>query len=421
MTSRAAAAAHGSGGAGETVAPADCQSRALSLPAHVQRYHSLDHGLLRAAAEQRGYKNSFLGSTEVALKATLELDDDPHLRPPLAVFNQESRSTTIHDDYHSEVLQTTLVDLANCLPDSDWETFKRQGWVTFDLELTGEELRMINTSSRTALAEMGVIPSRRDTFAAAENVLGYDPTHGWYRNPQLTASQFYVATHPRMYRFFVGFHARWLIRQGYISSEENVRACLELVMQSYNSKLKLPGGKESGFCHTDCNWKRPTLDLPAPQCAVFTSPSHVEGQEIFRWRFVDIDTPEARAKTRAEMEAKGEKPGPPYEVGVLPKDKATRVPDWAAAAFDNGTCSTLGPVDPGTALLMGHLTAHEITQPEVALSKSQAAGDASIDVRCTRTGEYPMLVAKNLFGRVNQSTEEVMSMFFRTLCLLYLL
>ena len=55
---------------------------------------------------------------------------------------------------------------------------------------------------------------------------------GWFRNPSLSASQLYVATHPRVYRLWVGFLARLLLHKSYPDTAEYVRAVIELAAQA---------------------------------------------------------------------------------------------------------------------------------------------------------------------------------------------
>ena len=393
----------------DSVAPAArMRSNTLTLRRQ-QRYIGWSHDELRNENNQRGFKNSRKDSSSEALRAVLEVDDEK-LRPPLSVFVKEKRDPEILNDYEREVELTTLTALSNCFPDAAWQHYLQQGWVTFDMQLTAEEKRMINSCHRVLMAELGVNPTRADTYRAAKDDMGYDYAYGWLRNPSLSASQFYLATHPRMWRHFVGFYARYLLHTGTHDDDdpEAVKACLELAMQVYNAKLKLPGDSENSFAHTDFNWKRREgVDLPMPQCAVFTSPNQVDDQEIFQWRFVDISSAGARAKTSAEMKAKHQEQLDPYEYGVHHGDRATGPPDWAERLFSTNQASVLGQVNPGKALIMTQLTVHEITQRPVRLSSEQIAGNEPVDIRYTRTGEFPLLWAKKLFGRVNQSSEEV--------------
>ena len=53
-----------------------------------------------------------------------------------------------------------------------------------------------------------------------------------------------------------------------------MRACVELTLQVYNSKLALPNPAVRQFAHTDGDWLAEGFgQIPAPQCAALTSPS----------------------------------------------------------------------------------------------------------------------------------------------------
>ena len=65
-----------------------------------------------------------------------------------------------------------------------------------------------------------------------------------------------------------------------------MRACVELTLQVYNSKLALPNTAVRQFAHTDGDWLAEGFGkIPAPQCAALTSPSHVGGERHYRFRF----------------------------------------------------------------------------------------------------------------------------------------
>lgn len=109
-------------------------------------------------------------------------------------------------------------------------------------------------------------------------------------------AQFYLATHPQAYRLIVGLYARKLLAAGRGDDTLAVRSVIELSMQQYNSKLHLPGGKATMFAHTDGDWRRPGFtEIPAVQCAIFTSPSQCGDRAVFGFDFYDLSTEEATA------------------------------------------------------------------------------------------------------------------------------
>ena len=70
-----------------------------------------------------------------------------------------------------------------------------------------------------------------------------------------------------------------------------VRACVELTLQVYNSKLALPKAAVRQFAHTDGEFMAEGFGrIPAPQCAALTSPSQCNGQRLYRFRFYDLST-----------------------------------------------------------------------------------------------------------------------------------
>ena len=181
----------------------------------------------------------------------------------------------------------------------------------------------------------------------------------------------------------------------------------------YNSKIKLPFGKgHKKFSHTDCNWKRDGCDVPAPQCVVFTSPSEVDGQTLYDFKFVNMDTPDARGRSQDEvrrLKHAEQRRLKPYVRGEPPNDEATGVPAWVAEKFTNGESTSLGNVEAGDCLFMTQLTAHEVSQPSVNLTRGQKDDDEPISHELTRTAEYPMFVSPRLNKDYrNQSVEEVM-------------
>ena len=70
------------------------------------------------------------------------------------------------------------------------------------------------------------------------------------------------------------------------SQSEAIRCCLELRVQLYNTKIRLPSAESRSFSHLDCDWRRKGCCItPAPQCIVATSPDVVESKRVYSMRF----------------------------------------------------------------------------------------------------------------------------------------
>ena len=93
-----------------------------------------------------------------------------------------------------------------------------------------------------------------------------------------------------------------------------MRACVELTLQVYNSKLALPNPAVRQFAHTDGDWLAEGFGhIPAPQCAALTSPSHVGGERLWGFRFFDLSSDEVRRAERTHTRA-----GERVQVAPLP-------------------------------------------------------------------------------------------------------
>ena len=86
-----------------------------------------------------------------------------------------------------------------------------------------------------------------------------------------------------------------------------MRACVELTLQLYNSKIALPNSAVREFAHTDGDWLAEGFgEIPAPQCVAFTSPSHVGGKRLYDFRFYDLSTAEVRRAERTHARMRGQ-------------------------------------------------------------------------------------------------------------------
>ena len=88
-----------------------------------------------------------------------------------------------------------------------------------------------------------------DTFANAQMRSGYDAGFGWIRSPAMSQMHYYIATHPKVYVTFVALIATELLHKNYPDNLDHVRACVELRLQSYNTKLHLPSLDMQQFTH----------------------------------------------------------------------------------------------------------------------------------------------------------------------------
>ena len=382
---------------------------------HLASVYSMDHDDLRNALKEHGVQNSFVGSSKAILQALLANILAGHAPPSqllCASTLRESRSAS-----YEEMLQGfTLQQLAaSCMPEGLWNDYLTQGWLNTSLALSERERRMISLCHRVALCELGVDPRERSTWANAKNVIGYDSSFGWLRDPGNLQSQLYLATHPKVYRLWVGLYARQLLQlyerhgswpPGVSSEKEAIRCCLELRLQLYNTKIALPiCGQHKRFSHLDCDWLRGGCSVtPAPQCFVATSPQVVDGKQVFSARFVDVeaevtrhDTPELRSRSDAYIFPRKERGACTGQARKAPK----------GTEFKGVHSSGPEGLEIGDMVMWSHMVAHEFTQHATI----EHAADASepVPLGFTRTSEYPTLVAPWIHGEPHQSKEEVLA------------
>lgn len=334
-----------------------------------------------------------------------------------------------------------MQQLAKAFPTKRWRQFKEEGWCKLSVRLSDEERNLLALVYRVALASFGVNPRIPATYRNAENVASYDSAYGWMRQPALL-SQIYLATHPRIYRLYVGLYARLLLQSHAggppLSREEEVtavRGCIELGLQTYNSKLALPSATQRGVSHLDVEWvcrgesqpwtsrlaqtATPRIDdpeqwrdgceTPAPQCVVFTSPSQFddgsETTKIYSCCFCKLSEAErgGGVNTLREQKHQGSATGRrrtavPY---VMPRNasavrgRASRPPPRIADAG----IATLGTgpsaLNEGDVIFFDHLAAHDFTQYPTLPKKRVPA---TVPVAFTRTAEYP--VASTSFSNI---------------------
>ena len=129
---------------------------------------------------------------------------------------------------------------------------------------------------------------------------------------------------------------------------------------SYNTKLRLPSSKADSFAHLDCDWKRGGITTPAPQCLVACSPSHVDGTEIFRARFINAEPDiEAHQRCPAELAKRQRTPYrlPRPRTGAAPRGTSTEPPE-GCRDFTDAAGRSSGPqvLEMGTLLMFDHRT-----------------------------------------------------------------
>ena len=325
-------------------------------------------------------------------------------------------ATRRNKQHYLQLLQNvTLQQLANLLTLEEQTHYRKYGWLKMSIQFTEVELNLVTVLKALQAAELGVVTTDPSTFGNARMRTGYDSTYGWVRSPAMSPMHFYLASHPRIYRFHVAILALTLLDLGYDSEDENaVRVCVELKLQTYNTKFLPPASEKTQFCHIDGNYKRDGITMLAPQCIAALSPSthcSTDGTstEIFGCRFIDLN--QHREKWEGEVSQSLEPYVFPREAAIA--EHAGAVPEFArhanfAQAAHKGALNpelTTGPdaVWTGDVLLFGTLTAHEFTQ-HAALRGHE--GEEEVPDAWTRYGEYPTLVATRAIGVLNQSLAE---------------
>ena len=395
------------------ISVSDVQAEVKRRQAEVERRQlreklpMMSHREMRKQLKLMGVTNSFRGATCATLRDMIVrlIDGQPIPQHRLCV---EVLRKVCTNDYDAMLRSCSLDRLAaSCMPETLWTHYARHGWCASDLQLSKRERRMIALCHRLALCELGVDPRRKATWANCEDCAGYEPTYGWLRNPTNLQSQLYLATHPKVYRLWVGLYSRLLLRHheesgawppGIHSEIEAVQASLELRVQLYNTKLALPRMKERRFSHLDCDWTRDgCTTTPAPQCFVATSPQNVAGRRVFTCRFVNVEQIVIRhhkARKRLQMEAdsaatnasgcigsspqgasvvdtahdthkkQGRAPGPPYVLPRKDQGASTGTARREPTGTDFSGPRSSGPDDlqVGECVLFGHLVAHEFVQ-----------------------------------------------------------
>ena len=165
------------------------------------------HQQLRTLATQLGLKNSFLGANEPTLE-TLAAMRQQHFRTPAVYATKTSHLATQGADYEELLQRVRLDQLAEAFPSDAWQHFLETGWAAMPMHAGELDRRFLHACTLCNLANLGVTPTRADTYLNAEGQAGYDFTNGWLRNPGTTPNGSFVSTHPSVFRLTVGFLAR---------------------------------------------------------------------------------------------------------------------------------------------------------------------------------------------------------------------
>ena len=205
------------------------------------------HQQLRTLATQLGLKNSFLGANEPTLE-TLAAMRQQDFRTPAVFATKQSHLASQGADYEELLQRVSLDQLAAAFPSDAWQHFVDTGWAAMPMRLAELDKRFLQACTLSKLANLGVNPTRADTYLNAEGQAGYDFTNGWLRNPGTTPNASFVSTHPSVFRLTVGFLARRLLNAG--ACGDSVRALLawrrQLFRSSTAARWILP---RIGYCH----------------------------------------------------------------------------------------------------------------------------------------------------------------------------
>ena len=175
------------------------------------------HQSLRAQAKALGLKNSFLGSNELVLETVVAMRQQG-FRTPAVFTTKTSHLAAQGSDYQALLQQVSVEQLSEAFPSEAWNDFMASGWAALPMPDSILDKRFLRICTLSSMADLGVTPTRADTYLNGEGHAGYDFTMGWLRNPATTPNAAFVATHPTTYRLTVGFMARQLLRAGMSST-----------------------------------------------------------------------------------------------------------------------------------------------------------------------------------------------------------
>ena len=160
------------------------------------------HQSLRAQARALGLKNSFLGANELVLETVVALRQRG-FRTPAVFTTKTSHVAAQLSDYQALLQQVSVEQLSEAFPSEAWNDFTSSGWAALPMPDSILDKRFLHICTLSSMADLGVTPTRADTYLNGEGHAGYDFTMGWLRNPATTPNAAFVATHPTTYRLTV--------------------------------------------------------------------------------------------------------------------------------------------------------------------------------------------------------------------------
>ena len=120
-------------------------------------------------------------------------------RIPAVYATKPSHLATQAADYEELLQQVSLKQLAEAFPSDAWQHFEKTGWAAMPMQLGALDKRFLEVCTLCNLANLGVTPTRADSYLNAEGQAGYDYTNGWLRNPATTPNGSFISTHPSVF------------------------------------------------------------------------------------------------------------------------------------------------------------------------------------------------------------------------------
>ena len=177
-----------------------------------------NHQELRQLAKGLGLRNSFLGCNKQTLASIAALRQKGH-RTPACMSTKTFHQADQASQYLGLLEGVSVAQLAEAFPRTEWDAFVERGWAAMPMPTGILDARFLEACTLCSMADMGVTPTRGDTYLNGKNHGGYCFSNGWLRKPATTPSAAFVATHPTTYRLTVGFLARQLLCAGALQIE----------------------------------------------------------------------------------------------------------------------------------------------------------------------------------------------------------
>ena len=177
-----------------------------------------NHQELRQLAKGLGLRNSFLGCNKQTLASIAALRQKGH-RTPACMSTKTFHQADQASQYLGLLEGVSVAQLAEAFPRTEWDAFVERGWAAMPMPTGILDARFLEACTLCSMADMGVTPTRGDTYQNCENHAGYDCSNGWLRKPATTLNAAFVATHPTTYRLTAGLLARQLLHAGALHTE----------------------------------------------------------------------------------------------------------------------------------------------------------------------------------------------------------